>query len=286
VTNVLQLYSQQTDKTKAWVWTIAVHILLLLFFLLFSYSIPDSETMVPDMGMEVNLGTSDDGSGDSQPMDEDDPAPNRAASARKVAAAEHAATKEMEHTDEADAPAVANQQKKNTDTRNRTQTETKKSNNRQTNATANNTTPAQSPRYVYQGGTGKGGNSAGANAPGTGEGNTTGPGDRGVPGGTPGAANYTGNPGTGNGGISHNLDKRSIVAFPPPDADFKEGGRVVVRITVNRQGNIVGKQVVSASNGELRGIALRKLDKVRFNKKDDAPEEQFGNITFVFKTRS
>lgn len=236
--------------------------------------------------MEVNLGTSDDGSGDSQPMDEDDPAPDRAASARRSAAAKQSAIKEMERTDDADAPAVAAKEKKNTANDNRAQADTRRNDNNRTNATTTNTTAQQRARYVYQGGTGKGGNSAAANVPGTGEGNTTGPGDRGVPGGTPGAANYTGTPGTGNGGIRHNLDRRSIVAFPPPDADFKEGGRVVVRITVNRQGNIVGKHVVSASSGELRAIALRKLDKVRFNKKDDAPEEQFGNITFVFKTRS
>jgi hypothetical protein len=55
---------------------------------------------------------------------------------------------------------------------------------------------------------------------------------------------------------------------------------------VNRNGVITNKQVVSASNGELRNIALRKIEKVKFNKSEDAPEEQFGNITFVFKTRS
>jgi outer membrane biosynthesis protein TonB len=144
--------------------------------------------------------------------------------------------------------------------------------------------PVQKPRYVFSGSAGRGGNRAAANMPGTNEGNTHGNGDRGVPGGTPGAANYTGIPGRGNG-ISHTLSGRSIVAFPPPDADFREGGKVVIRITVNREGAIVNKTVKSATNAEIRAIALRKVDKVKFNKSENAPEEQFGDITFVFKTR-
>lgn len=268
------------------IWTTGVHILLLFLFLLIGFRIPATEAPIMDMGMEVNLGTSEDGSGDSQPMHEDDPAPDNAARAHHVAAAEQAAAKEMEYTDEADVPTVLPVNKTNTSNRNRTETSNRRTRNNPSATTSNNTTAAPRPRYVYGGSTGKGGNSAAANVAGTGEGDMTGPGDRGVPGGTPGAANYTGNPGTGNGGISHNLDRRSIVAFPPPEASFREGGRVVVRVTVNRDGAIVNKQVVSASSGELRNIALKKLEKVRFNKSADAPEEQFGNITFVFKTRS
>src|SRR5690606_35111281 len=104
--------------------------------------------------------------------------------------------------------------------------------------------PRQRARYVYGGSTGPGGNNATTDAPGRGEGNTSGTGDRGVPGGTPGATNYEGTPGSG-GGISHDISGRSIVAFPPREAEFKEGGKVVVRITVNRQGVITDKRIVS-----------------------------------------
>ena len=233
--------------------------------------------------MEVNLGTSDNGSGNDQPMNVEDPAPSRASAVYKASNAERSSTKEIQTADDNDAPAINSRP-----SRRSSAVATQNDRNRRpdnTQARAANATAPQRPRYVYQGGTGRGGNSATANNPGGNEGNTTGPGDRGVPGGTPGAANYTGTPGSGNG-ISHTLNRRSIVAFPPPEADFREGGKVVIRITVNRNGTIVNRQVVSASNAELRGIALRKLDKVKFNKSNEAPEEQFGNIIFVFKTRS
>ncbi len=269
-------------KMKATMWTVGVHVLLLLLLILIKYSVPVIDDTV-DMGMEVNLGTSEDGFGTEQPMAADDPAPTSASVSYRTSTSESAHAREMMNTDDADAPVVntptnaRNTGRSNTPNPGRTR-------NDQPSRT-NSTTRQQRPRYVYNGGTGRGGNSASVDASGTSEGNTTGNGDRGVPGGTPGAANYSGTPGTGNG-ISHNLSGRSIIAFPPPEANFKEGGRVTVRVTVNKEGIITNKQIVSASNAELRAIALRKADKIRFNKSEDAPAEQFGNITFVFKTRS
>jgi len=276
---------EQPVNKKAAAWTAGVHIVLLLILLLLGYSIPATEH-TEELGMEVNLGTAEDGYGTNQPMAEDDPAAANASVAYNPSAADKSEAKDMMRTEEADAPEVAPTASTNANNRNRTENESRRNRpatQQQTNN--NNNTRPQQPRYVYGGSNGRGGNSGGANTPGSSEGNTTGNGDRGVPGGTPGASNYTGVPGSGNG-ISHNLARRSIVAFPPPEADFREGGKVVIRITVNREGVIVNKQIVSASNTELRAIALKKLEKVRFNKSNEAPEEQFGNITFVFKTRS
>lgn len=275
---------EQKINVKAAVWTAGVHIVLLLLFLLLKYSSPAIEKPVQELGMEVNLGTSDEGSGTDQPMAVEEPAPDNASAKIAATASQANNAKEILQSDEADAP-VINTPPVNNKTNNNAAATPRKPAKTNTNADNANTTRPQRPRYVYNGGTGKGGNNATTNAPGTNEGNTHGNGDRGVPGGTPGASNYSGIPGSGNG-ISHNLSGRSIVAFPPPDADFREGGRVVIRITVNRQGVIVNKQVRSATNSEIRAIALRKADKVRFNKSENAPEEQFGDITFVFKTRS
>lgn len=273
---------------KASAWTIGVHVVLLLLFLLIKYSAPASETPIVEMGMEVNLGTSDNGSGTDQPMAVGDPAPDEASVKYKSAAQQSSNPREVEETTEADAPAVSRPVTTNKNKPNNN-TAANANNSRANNSreTVNNTnTRPQRPRYTYNGSTGNNGNGATENRPGTSEGNTQGTGDRGVPNGTPGASNYTGQPGRGNGGISHNLAGRNIIAFPPPDADFREGGRVVIRITVNKAGAIVNKQVKSASNAEIRAIALRKVDKIKFNKSDDAPEEQFGDVTFVFKTRS
>ena len=275
---------QQPVNVKAAAWTIGVHILLLLLFVMLRWGLPE-QIPVQELGMEVNLGTSNNGSGDDQPMSTEQPAPDAASVAFKSAAQQTTAAKEFEESNEPDAPVVNQPNKSKAVTHANTTTETRTRPTIQP-TTENNSHQQQKPRFVYQGSTGKGGNGAQQDHPGTSEGNTTGPGDRGVPNGTPGAANYEGSPGNGNGGINHNLTGRSIVAFPPKEADFKEGGRVVIRVTVNRAGVITDKRIMSISNASLRDIALRKVEKIRFNKSDSSPEEQFGNITFVFKTRS
>lgn len=283
---------EQPLNYKALSWTVAAHLVLLLLFAFWKFSSPAAAAPVQEMGMEVNLGTSDNGSGDDQPMDMDDPAAAVSVSERSASAAEEAVQERaVEETDEADAPEVATV-KPAISTRRPKNTATPRTTARNTRPPAQpvarnaQPVPDRKPRYVYQGNTGKGGNSATANRPGMSEGNTSGDGDRGVPGGTPGAANYTGSPGRGTGGISHSLGGRNIVSFPPKEAEFRAGGRVVVRVTVNREGTIVNKQVINATNAELRPIALRKLGQVKFNRNENAPAEQFGNITFVFKTRN
>ena len=281
--------AERPINIKASAWTIGVHVALLLLLLFVTYSTPTITEPTPEMGMEVNLGTSDNGIGDDQPMSVDEPAPAKASVSYKLAAHETNEPKDLLKTEDPNAPAVApvtnSATPKHVIEKETKKSTTKKQELRSENVAKANTVPPR-PRYVYSGATGRGGNSATTNRAGTSEGNTFGNGDRGVPSGTPGAANYTGTPGKGTGGISHNISGRSIVAFPPPEADFREGGKVVIRVTVSKTGAIVNIQIVSASNAELRAIALRKVDKIRFNKSDDAPEEQFGNITFVFKTRS
>jgi len=279
----------QPVNIKAAASTILVHVLLFLIFIFVSYSTPASAP-VEELGMEVNLGTNDDGSGDEQPMSVDAPAATATAVNNTYhATAQHTeSSKELMQSDDPDAPAVAPTVTPEQTTRHNTQTTV--SNRRtspqyqpQTEATAH--PKAQQPRYVYNGGTGTGGNNAVANKAGTSEGNTTGNGDRGVPGGTPGAANYTGSPGNGTGGISHTLGGRDI---SPRQfvAEFNEGGKVVVRVKVDRDGNIISKSVTKSPNPVLSRIALQKLSQAKFSRNPDAAPEQIGDVTFVFKTRS
>lgn len=275
--------AEQKTNIKASAWTVGVHVLLFLLFLLVKYSSPVVEP-AGEMGMEVNLGNSPDGSGTDQPMNTEEPSPNEVAVASAAAPAQNKMSDEVLKTEEPDAP-VINTKPEKKKANSAEENPKKETRNQNTNSKTQIPNSNPRPRYVFNGSNGRGGNNATANLPGSSEGNTQGTGDRGVPGGTPGASNYTGTPGRGNG-ISHTLSGRSIVAYPPPDADFRESGKVVIRITVNREGVIVNKQVKSATNAEIRAIALRKIDKVKFNKSDNAPEEQFGDITFVFKTRT
>lgn len=280
------LYVDMPIKTKAWTWSIGIHIILLILFLLIKYSTP-VVMPVEELGMEVNLGTSDDGSGYDQPMDMDDPASAVGMRNSSAAAMQETNEKEFLESDEPDAPVVRRNVNTVNDRRNpapatsRTTNTTRNTNNSSTNTTQQ----TQRPRYVYDGANGRGGNSATSNQPGTSEGNTTGDGDRGVPGGTPGASNYTGSPGPGTGGISHTLSGRDITP-KRFSAEFNEGGKVVIRIKVDRNGNIISKTVRSSPSSTLTKIALQKLSQAKFSASPNAAPEQFGDITIVFKTRS
>ena len=270
-------------RSRPLIITAGIHALLLLVLILWRYTLPAATVSLPEMGMEVNLGTSADGSGTDQPMNIEDPAP--AASQSRNASGSQSAANDFESSADDDAPSIVSSSNRRTTTNQNTQDDRRRA-TATTNAPASNSPQAiRKPTYVYQGATGQGGNGANANVAGTSEGNTTGSGDRGVPYGTPGAANYTGTPGSGTGGIAFNLSGRNIVSYPARDASFRQGGKVTVRVTVNRSGEIVNKQIVSSSNSELSPIALQKLSQVRFNHSETAPSEQFGTITFVFKTR-
>lgn len=279
----------QPTRAKALAWTVGIHIVLILLFILVKYSVP-AAMAVEELGMEVNLGTSNNGSGDNQPMYMEDPAAAVTLNNTPAAAPQETNEKELMESDEADAPVI----KRTAPTDNNTRKQPSTTLNRRptpashpaATANTNNTTQqTQRPRYVYNGTTGRGGNSASANQPGTSEGNTTGEDDRGIPGGTPGASNYTDSPGPGTGGISHTLTGRDI-SPKQFSAEFNEGGKVVIRIKVDRKGNIISKTVKSSPSTTLTRIALQKLAQAKFSASPNAAPEQFGEITIVFKTRS
>ncbi len=263
----LQQQKQPAVNNKALAWTVGIHALLLLLFYFFTYSIPHTAIVDVGGGLEVNLGTSLDGSGTDQPMNKKDPSEYKAAVVFKSVAVKSSVPQDILRSEDNDATAINNNSKKKG-----TEDATEKGRSQ------------PSPRYTYQGDKGKGGNSAVQDMPGGNEGNTTGPGDRGVPGGTPGAENYTGTPGNGTGGIGHTLSGRHI----SPDkfeAEFHEGGRVVIHVTVDRNGTIVAKRVKSSSGTHLTRIAMEKLSTAKFSKSDGPEPQQFGDVTIIFKTR-
>lgn len=264
----IAIQARQPVNIKALSWSVGGHLLLLLLFFLWRYYVP-APIVTVDSGMEVNLGTNETGSGDDQPMSHEDPSAYSASVVYKNSATPKvAAPDNMIRTNDANAPVVSETNKK-------------------TGNTENDNTVAHKdakPKYLYPGYNGKGGNSANDDKKGTNEGNNKGNGDQGVPGGTPNAKNYTGTPGAGTGGIGHNLTGRKI----SPDkfeAEFNESGKVVIHVTVDRNGTIVNRLVKSTSSAQLTKIALEKLDNVRFSKSTSSDPQQFGDVTIVFKTR-
>jgi outer membrane biosynthesis protein TonB len=260
---------------KAAIISIGAHIALLLLCLFIGYTLPASSAPPEEMGMEVNLGNSEDAYGLDQTYSTDNPAIQPEESELNNTDNNNTETPNDLITDENDVDAAV--VKTNPIAH-------KKQNN--PNPVQDKNKAPQKPKILFPSSNGPGGNAARIDKNGGSEGNGTGNGDKGVAGGAEGAADYTGIPGNGTGGMGHSFTDRSLVAKPTPEAEFREGGKVVVRVTVNRAGAIIDKRIKSQANAELGRIALKKIEEVRFSKSETAPPEQFGDITFVFKSRA
>ena len=132
------------------------------------------------------------------------------------------------------------------------------------------------------GGTGKGTGSGNGNGNGSGNGNGNGSGN--------GNGNGNGNGdgiGDGNGpGISYSLGNRQSKNIPKPLYNTGEQGKVVVAITVDRDGKVIkaiaGAQGSTTTDANLKKLATNAALKATFVANPKAPEEQFGTITYKF----
>ncbi len=120
------------------------------------------------------------------------------------------------------------------------------------------------------------------------EGIAGGAGNQGKENGDENAANYSLGNGGGNG-ISFSLKGRTSVRLPVPDYKIQEQGKVVVEVTVDRNGKVIhakpGAKGSTTGNSELLKIAKRAALTSRFNSKGDAPAQQVGYITYVFSLK-
>ena len=159
--------------------------------------------------------------------------------------------------------------------------------------TSGNKTPAveNSPKAIFSGAKGNshdnsdnnddfnkysnqmgGGGNGSATATGTGEGSSA----------------HAGN-GNGSGvSIGSGLRGRKIVMKPSFQDDFNENAKVIVDITVNKSGKVIGAVInprgTTTSNATIRGIALKKAYQLSFNLGNE--DEQTGSVNFNFKVNS
>lgn len=287
---------KQAKNLKALGITVGVHALLLVALLMIGFAAPPP---LPDqdMGMEVNLGTSNDGMGDEQPLNPNPPAasqPIPAPAPPTPSRAEDAGnTQELATQNEEDAPEVKQPVKpaaKPKEIAKTIETKTEKS-TRKPKAEAPPTPPApKKPKAVFTGGNSNSANS-GNNANGSnnsaGEGNTGRPGDRGVLDGDPNASGYTGTPGSGRGASDFRLRGRNLVNRPDASWDGNETGYVAINIKVNRDGNVISAsyEMKNSTINNQRAIRIARdaAMKIKYNASPEAPEEQFGTIRFYFK---
>lgn len=116
------------------------------------------------------------------------------------------------------------------------------------------------------------------------EGETGNPGDQGNPDGSKESNSHIGDP---NGkGTSYSLGNRKALVKTRPRYDCQETGTVVVKITVDRNGNVV--KVSSGERGTTNTAAclMQKAEEAAFKTKweadPNAPELQVGKITYNF----
>jgi len=116
------------------------------------------------------------------------------------------------------------------------------------------------------------------------QGETGQPGNQGQPdGSTDGTASVGGGEGSG---VQFSLTGRRANHLPLPEYASSSQGRVVVTITVNRDGSVTrataGARGTTTNDRVLWAAAEAAALKARFDVKNDAPHEQTGTITYNF----
>lgn len=96
--------------------------------------------------------------------------------------------------------------------------------------------------------------------------------------------------GSTEGEPSAKLEGRTVVGFLPlPRFDAGDGGKVVVKIVVNRSGKVIsavpGAPGTTISDKSLRESARKAALGAQFNVSQSAPEAQEGTITYIFRVK-
>lgn len=227
---------------------------LLMSLNIFAYTPPDPP--IPEEGVEVNLGDSDFGLGDSP-----EPA-TEATSYAPPASQEQVITQRTEAT----TPLPSSSKPGNV-----------------TNPAAEakpqpeNKEPEINKNALFPG-------KRNQNNGGGSQGVTQGSGNQGKADGNPNSNNYSGRGGS-NGNYS--LAGRSAVSLPKPEYNSNQQGKIVVRIWVDQQGRVTRVEAPykesTITTGTLVEQAKAAARRARFNASTNAPEEQIGTITYIFK---
>ena len=104
----------------------------------------------------------------------------------------------------------------------------------------------------------------------------------------PGHASGNTNEGSSDGEPSARLAGRNVVgSLPLPSYGVQKAGRVVVRITVDREGNVTdaipGYEGTSVQDRALWSAAKQAALQAKFNANPKAPLAQEGTITYIYK---
>jgi colicin import membrane protein len=283
------------DKGKGLAGTIIIHLAIFLLLISLAFSAPPPPQS--EEGIMVNFGTDETGLGMIEPsppaiQEETTPPPPSAA---KVKPKEEALI--TQNTDEAPAVKKADPEaekkkleKAEADKKIKEQREAERKVKAQEEAERKKIEADQQRQTDIMNMTKNAlANSKNAGTSSTSEGIAGGPGNQGVPTGSVDSKVYGpgGGSGTGGQGNSYDLQGRKVSqALPIPKYEIQEGGRVVVEVSVDRDGKVVqavpGYKGTSTLDEYLLKAAKDAAMKARFEVKPDAPVIQKGTITYNF----
>lgn len=119
------------------------------------------------------------------------------------------------------------------------------------------------------------------------EGNDNQVGDKGQPDGDPYASSYFGDPGTGSGGVGYGLNGRGVPSKQIYKQDCNESGLVVVKIEVDRNGNVISATPGAKGTTNTHPCLLEPAKKIALSHKwkpdSKAPARQIGFVSVNFK---
>ena len=260
-------YIETDEEKKSFAITSIIFVIL---FVLFFYLGLTSLDPPPENGIAVNFGTTEFGSGEIQPTEAIQSAPKAEAAKEAAASNDDILSQDIEEA------VVIKEAKKIQPTKQPAKEEVKpkpKENPKPSKSTSDALSSLiNGPKSD---GKAKGG-----------EGNDNIAGDKGSPNGNPYANSYYGS-GSGSGnGAGWGLNGRSISSRGKEVQKCNEFGTVVVQITVNRNGNVIGAKYTKGTtntNPCLIEPALATARKYRWQPDANAPESQIGFITVNFK---
>ncbi|MFN4284403.1 MAG: hypothetical protein ACK4E8_00395 [Lacibacter sp.] len=281
---------ESQKNLRALLTTLGIHAALLVLLFLVGFAVPTQAPPPVEEGIEVNLGNSDIGFGDIQPLIPGEPAPETQAVSvpprQQTASAEQEPEKELSERDDADAPEV----KKPVTTKvvnKKPPTETPPVvNSKPSPQTVSNPTPAPPrPKALYGGGTGTGGNNADEYNNSRNQGIAGGSGDQGKPGGSPTSDNYTGSGGSGRGGgPTVTSGNRKIINYYSFTGDLDRATIFAnIRVSPEGKGTFVSFAQGSTSRSQAYANAISQyLRNIQFDRSSD---ESMVVVRFIFNVK-
>ncbi len=276
---------ESQKNMKAGSYTLLICGSLLVIFLFARWSMPLIQLPVPDEGIEVNLGNSEQGFGDDQPLLPGKPSPSdaQAYTPPKVVSQANDEVKDVETNDkDEEAPPLKKVAVVKPDAKKIAEKDIAKTTPKKVTQPVSNPTPAPpKPKAVFKGvnGDGTGGNDADTYKKGGNQGVAGGNGDQGVPGGDPNGKSYTGTP--KNFGVK-------VLSIPNQsfEDDFDKDAKVAMDIEVNEAGKVTSANYQArgstTSDQKYKEIARRAAFQLKLGA---SPGGQKGTVVFNFKVR-